>query len=181
VPQPSLRLDADGRFAVTGIVPGTYRLRTIAQGQIAPLGGWWLKSVTVSGREILDTPLDLPDGGDDAVVTFSDRATELRGRLSGSGGPAASGHFVVVFSASPSSWFFNSRRVAAIEPDAEGRYTFRNLPPGDYFVAVTDYLEPGEWYDPVVLEQLVNGASRITLAEAEKKTYDAAAASAKTH
>ncbi|MEP6918618.1 MAG: carboxypeptidase regulatory-like domain-containing protein, partial [Acidobacteriota bacterium] len=164
VSQPSLRLEADGQFAIAGIIPGVYRLRTIAQGQIASLGGWWLKSVTVSGREILDTPLDLPDGADDAVVTFSDRATELRGRLTDSGRPAASGHVVVVCSANPSSWFFNSRRIAAIAPDAEGRYTIRNLPAGDYFVAVSNDLEPGEWYDPAVLEQLVKGASRITLA-----------------
>jgi hypothetical protein len=128
----------------------------------------------LGGREVLDAPLDLPQSADDAVATFSDRATELHGTLTDRTGRPAPEHFVVVFSIDPRSWFFHSRRVAGIQADAQGGYAVRNLPPGDYFVAAVDDLDPDECYDPVLLQGLVNGASRITLTAGEKKTHDVA-------
>ena len=55
---------------------------------------------------------------------------------------------VIAFSTDRGSWFFNSRRIAAVRADAQGRYSLRNLPPGAYFVLQTDELEHGEWFDP---------------------------------
>ena len=42
-----------------------------------------LKSATMSGRDILDLPIDLVQGAelDDVVLKFTDRFTEVSGRL----------------------------------------------------------------------------------------------------
>jgi hypothetical protein len=48
----------------------------------------------------------------------------------------------------------------------------RDLPAGDYrLTAVTD-VEPGEWYDPNFLSQLVQVSIPISLREGEKKVQD---------
>lgn len=171
-PFPPLELEGDGRFSVTGIVPGTYRIGTTARGIRTPLAGWWLKSITVRGTELLDSPFELREDRDDAVVTFSDRASELSGRVSDARGAAWVDGYVVVFSADRDRWFFNSRRVAGAHPNSEGRYVVRNLPPGDYFVIAYDDVLLNEWFDPAVLAQLASRAARIHIGEYEKKTYD---------
>ena len=55
---PTVRIEADGRFSVEGVVPGTYRLQRV-EGLRSPLERMWLKSVIVNGRDILDAPIEL--------------------------------------------------------------------------------------------------------------------------
>ena len=62
--------------------------------------------------------------------------------------------------------------MAGVQTDASGRYSIRNLPPGDYLVATSDDLEPYEWFDPAVLERLTPDATRITMGEDETKSLD---------
>src|SRR4030095_6639930 len=68
----------DGKFEINGILPGTY-------GMTSPLSdeGWWLRSVVVDGRDMLDFPLEIGPAGDVSgiVATFTDRRTELSGTL----------------------------------------------------------------------------------------------------
>ena len=91
--------------------------------------------------------------------------------LTDNAGSGRSDRFVVVFSTDRRSWFYNSRRVAGIRPDPDGRYTIRNLPSGEYFAVSAD-LEQGEWFDPQVLDGLATGATRVTLGEYERRKHD---------
>jgi hypothetical protein len=172
VPLPSVQLHEQNRFTVAGILPGVYRMASNAAGIRTPLAGWWLKSIMANGRDVLDSAIELRADSDDVIVTFSDRASELGGRVSDGSGEAWIDGFVVVFSVDHAMWFFNSRRIAGARPNSEGRYTVRNLPPGDYLVAASDDILTGEWFDPVLLEQLAPRAARIRIGENEKKTYD---------
>jgi hypothetical protein len=169
---PDVQFEPGGRFSISGIMPGAYRLVTTLRGVRSSIAGWWLKSIVVGGRDLLDAPLDLRHGADDAVVTFSDQASELAGRVTDAQGRPAADLFVVVFSDDRASWFFNSRRIAAPRANAEGRYAIRNLPPGGYFVAVSDDVEPNEWFDPAVLQRLAAGAVRIRIGENQKTVQD---------
>jgi hypothetical protein len=168
---PPLRLEADGTFKVEGVMPGVYRTFGLMQGVRQPIGGWWLKSLTIGGREVLDAPLDLQQSAADAVATFTDKASEISGTLTDAAGVAAPDVPVVVFSTDRRTWFFNSRRVAGVRPNREGRYTIRNLPPGEYRIAAAD-LDQGEWFDPLVLERLLPIATPLTIAGAEQKTVN---------
>jgi hypothetical protein len=168
---PSLHVEG-GRFKAEGIVPGVYRTVGALQGVRTPIGPWWLKSLVVNGRDLLDAPLDLRQSVDDAVVTFGDTAGELSGTARDTQGNAAADQVVVVASTDRSTWFFNSRRVVGVRSDAQGRYSIRNLPPGDYRIAAAADLGQGEWFDPAVLERLLPIAAAITITGVEKRTQD---------
>jgi hypothetical protein len=169
---PVLELESGGTFTVSGIVPGPYRLLGNLQGVRTPIGAWWLKSLVVGGRDALDAPLDLRQSADDAVATLADTASEVSGVVKDAQGNAVTDHFVVAASTDRSTWFFNSRRVVGVRPDLQGRYAIRNLPPGEYRIVAAADLEPGEWFDPAVLQRLLPAAEPFTIAGVEKQTRD---------
>lgn len=160
------------RFRIDGIVPGGYRMMTIPQGVRAPIGSWWLTSIVAGGRELLDAPLNLQQSAEDAVVTFADRASEVAGSVRDAAGTAVTDAWVVVFPADRARWFPHSRRIAAVRLDREGRYSIRNLPPGDYRLAATADLQQNEWFDPAVLDALVPAATPLRIGGPEKLTTD---------
>ena len=170
-PLPSVQLEGD-RFSMGGALPGVYRFQAPPPGLRAPIGPWWLESVIVKEKDLLDTVLDLRESIDDAVVTFSDRASEVSGTARYQNGQAFREGLVVVFSTNRDTWFLNSRRIAAVQPSATGQYAFRNLPPGDYFITVAVGLERNEWFDPELLASLTATAQRLNIAGTEVKTHD---------
>jgi hypothetical protein len=155
-----------------GVLPGTYRFTSPPRGVRAPIGRWWLKSLMLNGKEALDAPLELRESTDDAVLTLSERASELAGLVRLADGTAASDGFVVVFAADPRFWFHQSRRVAGVRLPDTGKYVVRNLPAGDYLIAVSEDIEMNEWFDSEVLKSLAPGAVRIALGENEAKSVD---------
>jgi protocatechuate 3,4-dioxygenase beta subunit len=168
---PDVKLEPDNRFSIADITPGEYRmLHADLPGLRVPTGGWWLKSIVVHGRELLDARVDLRQSADDAVVTFSDAASEISGRVTDMQRVPMAAQTVLVFTTDTSKWFFNSRRIAPLRTDAEGRYVVRNLPPGEYRVAITTELEQGEWFDPDVLAHLPG--TTFTVTGVEKQTHD---------
>ena len=175
-PLPQIQLEGGGKFIIAGIFPGLYRMGSLSsqpiQGIRAPIGAWWLKAIVINGRDILDAPLDLRSSADDAVATFTDRASDLTGVARDAQGSPVSDAFVVVFATDRNAWFFNSRRVAGVRPDREGRYTIRNLPPGEYRIAATSDLEQGEWFDPAALGRLVTVSSPLIVSGPERQTLD---------
>ena len=158
-----------GKFTLRGVTPGRYRLT--ASGLPS---GWTLKSATFGGRDVLDTMLDVT-GGDElasGVVTFTKAATELSGTLQDNSGKPISDFTIVVFPSDRRFWMPMSRRIQATRPGTDGRFSFRNLPEGDYrLIAVIDP-EPGDWFDPAFLDQLLGAAMPISLNDGERKVQD---------
>lgn len=162
---------ADSTFSMTGAVPGTYRV-TSAPPVTPP--GWFLRSALLNGVDALDMPIAVNAGQpiDSLVVTFTDRPTELSGTLQTPTGTPTADYFIIVFARDRALWTTSSRRNVMARPDSTGRYTIKNLPPGEYLiVAVTD-VEYGDWWDPAFLERLSPGGTRLVLAESEKRTVD---------
>ena len=109
-------VDAGGRFTITGITAARYRVEASISGP----SGWMLASSMVSGRDVLDTPLDLRQSVDGAVVTFTDRPGELSGVARDSAGTPVSAHTVILFAAERTLWTPTSRRIRAV-PVNDGR------------------------------------------------------------
>jgi hypothetical protein len=170
-PLPRVQIQSGGTFRLEGVIPGRYRGFSTLPGISAPIGSWWLKSVSAAGRELLDAPIELRESVADVTMTLADEATTLTGMVTDDTRAPAPEAYVVVFSADRAMWFLNSRRVVAVHPDRSGRYTIRNLPPGDYRVTTAD-LDQGEWFDPAVLEDLWAGATPIRISGIEKQTVD---------
>jgi len=188
---PPAQVDATGNFTITGVAPGQYTLSANAsagrgggRGGAQPVAAagaagaaqtqWTLKSAIVSGRDALDFPMTVDPNQDvtGVLLVFTDQTQEISGTIQDASGRPTSDFTIVVYSADESHWGPQSRRISATRPDTDGRFTIRSLPPGSYrLTAVTD-AEPGEWFDPSFLSQLVGGSIPIMLAPGEKKTQD---------
>jgi protocatechuate 3,4-dioxygenase beta subunit len=170
-PLPPVTLDGM-RFRMDGVVPGLYRALSSIQGVRAPVGPWWLTSLTGGGRELLDVPFDIEENISDAVATFSDQASTLRGTVRDEQGAPVADPWIIVFPVDRRFWFVGSRRVVAARPNAQGAWTIRNLPPGDYRVIASLDVDQNEWFDPDILQRLLPVALPFTIAGVETKTLD---------
>jgi len=106
------------------------------------------------------------------VLTLTDRHSSLSGAFQDATGRATSDVTVLVFSANPAWWSATSRRVRVQRPGTDGKYSFADLPPGDYVLAAVTDMEPDPWRDPAFLRSLVVGGVRVTIGEGEQKTQD---------
>ena len=162
-------VDPNGRFSITGVTAGRYRLQASIDGP----SGWMLSSSTVSGRDVLDVPIDLRQSVDGAIVTFSDRSAELSGIVQDTSGRASAADTVILFPADRALWTPRSRRIRAERVVADGSFQFRALPAGEYYVAATAEVDEFEWYDSTFLERLTtSSALKVAIGEGEKKTVD---------
>jgi uncharacterized protein (DUF2141 family) len=164
--------DRGGHFVLTGLTPGRYRVTASVPGR----HDWTLRSAAVNGLDTLDTPLQLQPNQhvENALITFTDRPSSLRGRVEAADG--VSGYTVVVFPTDRALWLPRARRIQAVPVDAEGAYAFAGLPPGEYVVAALHDVESGAWFDPAFLDRLLPAGMKIAVAEGEQKALDIRAA-----
>lgn len=165
---PAATIDEVLRFQMTGLLPETYTLSVTVPG--AP--GWWLRSAVVGGRDVLDSAFDVSGNVTDAVLTFSDRKTQLSGRISTQAGTPGDSLYIAAFPADRSLWRPQSRRIMSARADTDGRWTITGLPPGDYRVVALTDLAPGDLWDSALLEQLLPAGVAVMLADGEHKTQD---------
>jgi hypothetical protein len=164
----AVAVDGGGAFSFPGVPPGRYRLSV--GGQPA---GWNPKSATFGGRDALDQPLEVkPTQDASGTVTLTMRMPTLSGKLQDATGQPTSAYTIIVFPADERLWLPESRRIRATRPATDGRYTFIDLPAGDYrLVAVTD-ADPGQWFDPAFLRELAAVAMPIALTDGERRVQD---------
>jgi hypothetical protein len=178
---PPAQVNADGTFAFEGVAPGSYLVSASGPGMTPvtgpgrPAPAWVLNSVLSGGRDVTDTPLEIGANQNvaDLVVTFTDRVTELSGRLLDGAGRPAPEYYVLVFGANPQHWRQGSRWLRPpTRPGSDGRFSLAGLPPGDYYLAALPEFEQSEWHTPAFLQEVVPGAIRLSLAEGEQKVQD---------
>jgi hypothetical protein len=160
---------ADGSFRIGGILPGRY-VPTITTA--APTKAWLLESAIVNGRDVLDHGLEFDNADVEAVLTFTNRYTELAGSLQTPAGQPATDYFVIVFPSDRELWRPRARRVQTTRPDTAGRFTFRGLPAGEYQIAALTDVEQDEWNDPNFLAALLPASIKLSLQAGERKIQD---------
>ena len=139
-----------------------------------PASEWRLRSFVVGGRDVLDVPLEIGPAGDvtGAVATFTDRHSELSGSVRNASNMPALEGFVLVFPSDRAFWRPASRRIQFTRPGIEGRFAFRDLPAGDYWIAAVPDVDASDLSDVSFMERLVAAAMTVHLEEGEQKTQD---------
>jgi hypothetical protein len=168
---PSLRIGSDDTYRLDMIEPGAYRFdaNPVSSGR---QGGAWVTSILAAGTDVLGASVEIRQDLENVVVTISDRVSEVSGVVRDAAGHAIQDATVVAFTIDRTAWFYRSRRIAAERSRSDGRYVIRNLPPGEYRLAAATDLEPGEWFDPTVLERLSAAATPLTITGIAQHTAD---------
>ena len=171
---------ADGTFE-SSIVPASYRLTVSvwhppgSPGSPGSNDGWTVKSAIVNGRDVSDVPFEIRPNQSvsDVVVTLTDRAAELSGRVLDASGRPAQGYYVVLFSTDPAFRTPGARRFPApVRSATDGTFRFAGLPPGAYYVAALAELNQSSLSDDGFLVRVAASATVVTLADGEKKVQD---------
>lgn len=159
--------DGSGHFTLAGVLPGRYRITAYPSSP----GANNVRSSVFNGRDSLDFGLEVRPGETHTggVITVVPRLAEVGGQLQHDSNQPATGVTVILFPADSQYWTPQARRVQGLRPATDGRFTFRNLPGGEYrLVAVTD-VEPGQWFDPAFLKELLPASIAVVLGEGERK------------
>ena len=163
------RIETSGSFATVGVPPGRYFVRVAGAPQ-----GWTFRGATLGGRDVTDSPLEIDGDVSGVMLSFTDRQTQLSGMVTAESGPPDAAT-VLVFPTDSSAWSgygSASRRVRTARVDKTGNYNVTNLPAGDYFVVAIPERIAADWQNPKFLETLTGDATRVRLADGDKRTQN---------
>jgi hypothetical protein len=157
----SFRLDgAFGRLRVQAVqallIPGAESpgINVRALQDVTPasraLTTWWVKAITLNGRDVTDEPIDFDQGDASLAITMTNRTAIVRGTVAFTAAAGRRRPAVVVFADDDTRWTRPTRAVGTGEVDDSGRFEVRGLQPGDRYLAVA-----------------VEGVSRAVLARPE--------------
>jgi hypothetical protein len=168
-PQPNARVDKDGHFTLAGVPAGAHLIRSGGNAR-----GFTLKSVTIGGRDMTDTPIELRTGENvsNVEMVFTDQLNEINGTVTTEQGTPVPEFTVLAFPTDASLWRPLARQIMTTRPDQTGKYRIRGLPPGQYYLVTVDPSEQGEWFEPAYLDEHRIGATRVTLSDGDVKTHD---------
>ncbi len=169
------RINEDYSFEMTGVFDRRIIRGSIGTGMSQGNLGWSLKAVLWDGQDVTDTGIEFTPGRtyEGLQVIFTQKVTDLSGALTDDRNTPVIDATVIVFPANRERWTFQSRYLRSVRPDTNGRYTVRNLPPGeDYLVIAVRNLEQGQFSDPEFLGRAADAAKSFSLNEGETKVVD---------
>ena len=170
-----------GQFAVEVTKGATLAFSTVAAGgqYIArpyETGGWFVRSVTLRGKDITDRVFDLQEDATSIVVTYTDRPSKVTGTVTDDQGSTSTTAVVLVFPADSQRWSgygASPRTLKSALTSRRGVYTIDHLPPGEYYAVAVAADDIDGWKNQAVLETLATQATRLTVAADEApKTLD---------
>ena len=161
--------ESDGTFA-TGVIGGSHFVTA------EEFSEWHLKAVMFQGRDISDMPVEIKGDISGVVIQYSDSVSQISGTVRNAQGVPETSASVAIFPTDRQRWIrYESRfprRMRSTPVGASGTFAFMSLPAGDYFVGAIPDALLDSWKDPKVLDALSRSATRVSLAENEKRTVD---------
>jgi hypothetical protein len=191
--QITLTVDAsDGRTAGANSVSGIIsRLQVDSQGQLhsyqfpagkylirasAAAPGWTFAGAFLNGTDVSASPFEL--GASDVenlVVRYTDHPADLSGTVRDDGRLVGRGSTVLLFPADSRGWTdygVTARRFRSTVASTSGAYRFSGIADGEYLIAAVGGDVPADWQEAEFLKKLAPLASRVIIAEGDKKVQD---------
>jgi hypothetical protein len=159
------QLGAKGTFTLTRVAPG----RTVLAVTSLP-PGWGVRSITIGGREHVDTPIEVPGGAhiDHAQIVLSRTLPVVAGRAVDEDGEAVQAT-VLLFPVDPAKWIEGTGTLHTARPDQDGRFRLLAVRPGEYFAAALDYVQTWQATDPEFLESVRRHATKVQVVEGDNE------------
>ena len=136
---------------------------------------WMVRSAVMEGRDVFEQSFEVSPGRNhaDVVVTLTDKVPELTGAITDANGNGIAGLQMLLFPADRSAWSTSHRRMRSpVRTQPDGTYRFVGVRPGEYYLGVVTELEPGDWGDPVFMEQVAAQSLKLVFADGEKKVQN---------
>jgi protocatechuate 3,4-dioxygenase beta subunit len=157
----------DGTFLIRGVTgPTIFR-------PITP-PAWTLKSVTLDGADITDTPIDAAGDIDDVRIVLTDRLTDVSGSVKDDRGRPVADYVVVVVPEEAREGMAATRHTRTGRPDQSGVFRVRGLPPGRYAAIAVEGIEGGGEWDPQFQTRARTSGRAFTLTEGQAVALDLA-------
>lgn len=169
---PFTPIRADGTWQVRGVPPSQFNITATLPATMTK--DWWLRSAMLGDRDLLDGAFQVQPGQDmtGIVFTFTDRHSELSGSLTVGAGQPATDYFVIAMPADSKLWVRDSRRVKMARPATDGKFSFKDLPAGNYLlVALTD-VTTNDTNDPAWLGSIASAGAPVVVTDGGKTVQD---------
>ncbi len=157
------RPDADRKFVGTTVWPGLYVITA------QPPAGWYFRGATYQGRDVTDAPLEVTEGVDGVIVTFTDTETRWNGTVQADSGTTLEDLVVMVFPTDDRLWIDygrGSRRVRSIPVSGDGQFSMVAPPAGEYWVLAIPAAEAELGVSPPQLSRWLTEAQRVNITAA---------------
>jgi hypothetical protein len=159
-------ITAEREFFLRGCMQGQHFIRV--DGLPEP---WRLKKVLWRGSDVTDIPIDMDYGQvmEGFEVHLTDVFTTVTGTVELESRDLAQAYAVIAFPSSSLNWTLGSRYVKLTYLDDKGTFSFRGLPPSEYFITVTRDFDESDLGSPDVLDRLAHSAYSFRLNEGERR------------
>jgi sarcosine oxidase gamma subunit len=135
--------------------------------------GWMIKSVSLNGADVTNAIAFRNEDVSGLEVELTNKVPDLSGQVTNANGDAVLDYYAIVFPQDQDLWTApGPGRTGMTRPDDQGRYRFRTLRPGQYYVVAVEHVQTGEWMDPAWMESLRSRAARVTLNEGDTLVTD---------
>ena len=98
-------------------------------------------------------------------VIVASGPSQLSGRVRTASGQPARDLFLILFAREAEAWASPAVRVFATQPDQHSQFLFRDVPPGNDWIAPMRDVEPNGWFDRELLKTRAAGAQELTVVD----------------
>jgi uncharacterized surface anchored protein len=134
--------------------------------------GYYLKSVRMEEADTLEEGLDLTRGAAGLIrIVVSAKAGQIEGAVTNEKQEPVAGSTVVLIPTAPKrreQFQFHQ----TVTTDQSGRFTLKNLSPGDYKLYAWEDVETGAWMDPEFLQPVESKGKDVTIREGSRESVD---------
>ena len=154
----------DGTFVINAVEPNVYRI------EVSGLPGtFYVRSARLGRNDVLQNGMDLREGVAESLdLSIATGAGTVEGAVIDEQQKPVPGAQVVLVPAIQNRSRFDLFRTTTT--DQAGRFTIQGAVPGDYKLFAWEDLEPGDYFNPTILEQYETRGTQIRIEERGRAT-----------